>query len=37
MIVELDKSDVAMSAGEILIINLHNPERGSNYHKDKFE
>ena len=37
MIVELDKSDVAMSAGEILIINLHNPERGSSYHKGKFE
>lgn len=37
MTVEIKKSDVTSPAGKILVINLHNPNMGSNYHADKFE
>ena len=37
MAVEMQKSDVTVPAGKILVINLDNPDSGSNYHKDRFE
>lgn len=37
MSAEVEKEDVAFPAGELLIINLHNPSRASRYHKTRFE
>ena len=37
MTVEVEKSDVILSAGNILIINTFDPTRASYYHNDRFE
>lgn len=37
MTVEIGKEDAALSAGELLIINLHDPSKASRYHKTRFE